>query len=373
MSDVPFGAYLSGGVDSSLVVALMSRMLRRPVRTFTAGFVSQSGVSETPYARAVARHTGAEHEVVECGPEELAENLTRIVWHCDVPMADPATIPTYLVSRLAGRSARMVLTGEGSDELFGGYPKYAAEKLLRFAPRGLLQMLPWPSSFNSRRALLFRQALTTRDEAERLLLWFGNFRDRDLLSQLVHRDVAPCMGLEAPKVLVRRLLDTSSLWDRFARMAYVDLKTWLPDDLLLRADRMCMAWSVEGRVPFLDHRLVEFTAQVPGSIKLPGWRCKAVLKAIAEKYLPEGIVHRRKVGFTVPLAEWFRGPLRDFAQDVLTTRAARERGFLNHAAVKRLLEAHSSGAADYDKEIWALLVLESWAATDWAQANRIAA
>jgi asparagine synthase (glutamine-hydrolysing) len=363
MSDVPLGALLSGGVDSSLVVALMSRMVGRPVQTFAVGFEAAGRWSELPYARRVAEHCGTEHREIMVTAADVARELPRLVWHQDEPLSEPAAIPTYLVSRLARESVTVVLTGEGGDELFAGYPKYAAEPLARRlsslpAPLrralldGWIERLP----FGFRRLQVVARSARFRDEAERLAAWFaglaGADRERLLSAGLrAHQGAAVLPFALALDAGVRRPLD---------RMLDLDLRLWLPDDLLMKMDKMSMAASVEARVPLLDHPLVEWAARLPDRFKLRGWTGKVLLKSLARRHVPRLVVDRPKVGFAVPLSPWFRGPLRELLVDTLLSPACLGRGYYDHAAVRAMVDDHLQARRDRARELWTMLTLELW-------------
>jgi asparagine synthase (glutamine-hydrolysing) len=387
MSDVPLGALLSGGVDSSLVVALASRLIPRPVQTFSVGFDAPGPYSELPFARRVAEHLGTEHREIVVGAADVARELPRLAWQQDEPVSEPAAIPTYLVSRLARETVTVVLTGEGGDELFAGYPKYAFDPLAR-----RLAALPTPLRdllldqivdrlpFRFRKAQVVARSARFRDEAERLAAWFAGFAGAErarLLSPALraHDHVAAAAFARALEVSrARRPLD---------RMLDVDRRHWLPDDLLMKMDKMSMAASVEARVPLLDHPLVEWAARLPARFKVHGREGKVLLKRLARRLVPREIVDRPKVGFTVPLAPWFRGPLRELLVDTLLSPAALGRGYYDEAVLRAAVADHLEGRRDRSRELWTLLTLELWhrayvdqiprPATPWAPPPRVAA
>ena len=371
MSEVPLGALLSGGVDSSLVVALMSRVIQRPVRTFSVGFDQPPAAGqiydERPFARRVARHCGTDHHEIVVTARDLERELPALVWHQDEPVSEPAAIPTYLVSQLARASVTVVLTGEGGDELFAGYPKYAAEPLARLMSAlpaalrdplldGGARRLP----FAFRRLQVVARSARFRDESERLAAWFaglaGDERARLLSPQ------TRCWDHVAADAF-RRVLDDSAARRPLDRMLDADLRLWLPDDLLMKMDKMSMAASIEARVPLLDHPLVEWAARLPDRLKVERLEGKVLLKRLARRLLPREVVDRRKVGFTVPLAPWFRGPLRDLLVDVLLSPTALARGLYEPQVLRGYVEDHLSGRRDRARELWTLLTLELWQRT----------
>ena len=364
MSDVPLGALLSGGVDSSLVVALMSRLSDRPVQTFSVGFDAPGAYSELPYARRVAQHCRTDHHEITVGASDLLRELPSLVWHQDEPMSEPAAIPTAMVSRLARETVTVVLTGEGGDELFAGYPKYAVEpwaRRLALLPGGLRDLflsgvvdrLP----FAFRKLQVVGRSARFRDEAERLAAWFAGFvgAERDgLLSQALGAHAAA--GAEP----FRAALGNSNARTGLDRMLDVDLRVWLADDLLVKMDKMSMAASVEARVPLLDLRLIEWAMRLGPEHKLRGLEGKVLLKRLARRLLPAEVVDRPKVGFTVPLSPWFRGELRELLADTLLSARCLERGWFHSAAVRGAVDDHLSGRRDRARELWTLLTLELW-------------
>jgi asparagine synthase (glutamine-hydrolysing) len=368
MSDVPLGAQLSGGVDSSLIVAKMEELRQRgggkeKVRTFSIGF-DADGFSELPYARQVAQRYNTEHHEVIVGFDDFVSQFARLCWFYDEPVSEPAAIPTYLLCRFASQHVKVMLTGEGGDELFGGYPKCAVDqysrylnwmpaKLRRSLLRGGASLLP----FSKRRARIGLENLAIADEAERLASWFSGF-DAVALAQIVQPG-----ALEGHQGAAERLREELARCDSqhaLDRMLYGDLNTWLVDDLLIKGDRMSMASSVEARVPFLDHIFVEYAAGMPPAFKARGRRTKILLKKLAEKYIPHETIYRRKVGFTVPLTPWFQGPLKGFVRDILLSERAMSRGYFKPEALTRLVDEHLNGKVDRGRSLWTLLSLEIW-------------
>lgn len=387
MSDVPLGALLSGGVDSSLVVALMSRRLSRPAQTFSVGFDAPGPYSELPFARRVAEHCRTDHQEIVVGAEDLARELPQLVWHQDEPMSEPAAIPTYLVTQLARRSVTVVLTGEGGDELFAGYPKYAVEPWARtlahlpaFARDPLLDHGIDRLPFRFRKLQVVGRSARFRAEGDRLAAWFAGF---------VGEERARLLG---PALRPHAAAGTRPFHDALAaseatrpldRMLDVDVRTWLADDLLMKMDKMSMAASVEARVPLLDPALIAWAARLPERHKVRGLEGKVLLKRLARKLLPVEVVDRPKVGFTVPLSPWFRGPLRPLLEDTLLSPTCLGRGYLEPGTVRRYVADHVGGQRDRSRELWTLLTLELWLrawidraperATAWQPPPRVAA
>jgi asparagine synthase (glutamine-hydrolysing) len=361
IADVPLGVFLSGGTDSSAVVALMAELGARPLRTFAVGF-EESNYSELPFARLVADRFATEHHEFVVRPEHLIEGLPRLIAFRDEPVAEPTDVALHLISRLASESVKVVVAGEGGDELFAGYPKYAAERwagLVSALPRevmlGMARLLP----YRQRRSKLALETLSIRDEAERSANWFASFSQEerkalfapDFLAQVDEAHPARVFGH-----YIEKARDRSPL----KRMLYTDLKVWLPDNLLLRGDQMTMAASLEERVPFLDHKLVELAARLPSRFLAQGFRTKALLKRALRGYLPAEILRRRKVGFAVPVSEWFRKPLKTLVSDLLLSPSAAARGYFNADHVARCVQEHFDGVQDHQKQLWALLNFELW-------------
>jgi len=339
-------------------------MVDRPVQTFSVGFDAPGSYSELPYARQVAAHCRTEHRELVVGAADLLRELPSLVWHQDEPMSEPAAIPTFMVSRLARETVTVVLTGEGGDELFAGYPKYAVEPFARRlaempAPlrdvvlRGIVDRLP----FAFRKLQVVGRSAGFRDEAERLAAWFAGFvgRERD---ELLGPVLAP-HAAAGTRPFRAALADTAAR-SPLDRMLDVDLRLWLADDLLMKMDKMSMAASVEARVPLLDKPLIEWAMRLTGDHKVRGLEGKVLLKRLARRLLPVEVVDRPKVGFTVPLSPWFRGPLRELLADTLLSRRTLERGWVEADAVRAAVEDHLGGRRDRARELWTLLTLELW-------------
>ncbi|MET0289816.1 MAG: asparagine synthase (glutamine-hydrolyzing) [Pseudoxanthomonas sp.] len=364
VADVPFGAFLSGGLDSSTVVALMARRMQRPVKTFTIGF-SEDAYNELDDARRVARHLGTEHHELMVQPDAVGL-LDKLVFHFDEPFADASAVPTYLVSELAAQHVKMVLTGDGGDELFGGYDRYL--KLMTLERSGALRkpaamalsmagaVLPNPlgkrlGRISERLRLPFAErylsgvALTRPDTANALRADAGGARHYDL--PLLHQAGSDLGAGDS-------VLD---------RAVAIDLQSYLPDDILVKLDRMAMAASLEGRSPFLATSLVEFALCLPESLRIRNGRGKHLLREVATPWLPPRAISKPKQGFGVPLPAWFRGPLRALASDTFASRAFRERGLIDPGAADGLLAEHLSGAVDHSEPLWQVLCLERWAQT----------
>jgi asparagine synthase (glutamine-hydrolysing) len=358
VSDVPFGAYLSGGLDSSVIVALMTRYSPK-VKTFSVGFAGDRH-NELAHAAHVARQFGTEHHEMLVSPRDFMEHLPQLVASRDAPVSEPSDIAIFMLSREASRTVKMVLTGEGSDEILGGYRKHAAEGLAWMywsvprRVRALLAPLVQGLPFRFRDLKIAMASLNCDDWHERYVRWFGamDFQQRRELSRLrVHerelRDDLPPFDAHPDTSVLRRIL-------------YFDQTSWLPDNLLERGDRMTMAASIEARVPFLDHKLVEFVATLPDHWRVDELRRKRVLRETARSLLPREIPERSKVGFRVPVTEWFTGGMRDYLFDHLRSSDSLTRTYYNTAVLDRVLEEHTSGVQTHDKLLWTLLTLEIW-------------
>lgn len=361
IADVPLGVFLSGGTDSSAIVALMAELGARPLRTFSVGF-DEVEHNELPYARAVAERYSTEHHELIVRPRHISDELPRLVAFRDEPVAEPTDVALYLISRRAAQSVKVVLAGEGGDELFAGYPKYAADRLAGLVSafpqevtRSFIRWLP----YRHRRVKTAIEALSIRDEAERSVTWFASFsRDEreNLFSPEFLAQVDPAHPARIFEVYLERVRDRTPL----KRMLYADLKVWLPDNLLWRGDLMTMAASIEERGPFLDQRVVEMAARLPTRLLTRGFRTKALLKDALRPYLPPDALSRRKVGFRVPIGEWFKNPLRPLVGDLLLSPQAKTRGYFDVRSMEKFVREHFEGVRDRQKQLWALVNFELW-------------
>ena len=362
MSEVPLGAFLSGGVDSSLVVGLMAEASSRPVQTFSIGF-DDPRYDELEHARSVARHFGTEHHEFVVKPDALAI-LDDLIRHFDEPFGDSSAIPTWYVSEIARRHVTVVLSGDGGDELFGGYERYSPHPRTaafdRWTPPATRSVasLVWPLLPHGATGKNFLRR-AARDERGRYLDQIGYFQ-RDEKDALLTGDVrSRIAGTDAEARLATHFARFSRLpWH--GQMMNFDFETYLPEDILTKVDRMSMAHSIESRVPLLDNQVVEFAARLPAALKIKDGRKKHILKAAAAGLLPAGILARRKQGFAVPVGGWFRGDLREFFSDVLLSARARERGYFEPRFVERLVREHVTSRRDHALRLWGLVVFELW-------------
>jgi asparagine synthase (glutamine-hydrolysing) len=360
VADVPLGAFLSGGVDSSAIVALMAELTTQPVKTFTIGFEDDEGFDERPYAREVSRRFGTDHTEFVVNPDK-AELIERLVWHHDQPFGDSSALPTYLLSELTRRHVTVALSGDGGDELFGGYERFPAAlavDALRRLPSGLTaavtRTLEWvpPALLRGRHASV-RRLLRRIDVGlpGALLAWVG-FVSPEWQERL--RPGRSHWG-EAD---YERIWEETTGASPLDRVLLLNLRTYLLDDLLPKADRMSMAHGLEVRSPLLDDDVVELAFKLPPTLKVRGWARKRVLKEAVRDLLPADLLNRRKRGFGVPLDRWFREDLRSYAEGTLTGSGARIGQLVDHEAVRTLVAEHMGGRANHGHAIWSLLTLE---------------
>ena len=363
-SDVPLGAFLSGGVDSAAVVAVMSQLLDHPVNTFAIGFADDPSFNELRYARIVADCFKTNHREFLVTPDAI-DLLPKLVWHYDQPFADSSAIPTYCVAQLTRGHVKVALTGDGGDELFAGYDRFAAARIAeyyRLVP-GLLRntvdrwvhALPESTSYNGlvRRARRFVESAAL-PLPERYLEWVGIFRPSFLNELMIDTVVSD------PADHFPGYFDSRQAADPIGQLLAVNMMSYLPGDLLVKTDRMTMANSLEARCPFLDHRLLEFACQIPSALKLKGMTTKYILKRALKGLVPEEIIWRKKHGFGVPVGRWFRTSLRDYIRDTLLSPEALGRGYFRPEALRLLVEEHISGKRDHGHRLWALLTFEVW-------------
>jgi asparagine synthase (glutamine-hydrolysing) len=359
MSDVPLGLFLSGGVDSSLIAVLMHRIVGSGIKTFSIGF-EEKRFSELPYARRVSDQIASDHREIVITPRDMIDAIGRVVWFRETPISEPSDIPIYYLSKAAAEQVKVVLTGEGGDEAFCGYYKYVFERVAsRFGflavPAARLDARV-PGVLPQRMSKALR-LLAERDRYKRFFRWFGYFDERELAAMVPPEKRAALMGnMDVFAETARR----KGFRDSVDELEYLDFKVWLPDNLLLRGDRLSMASGLEARVPFLDHRIVELAFTIPSRMKIKRMQSKYLVKRIAAKYLPRDLIYREKVGFTVPIGGWLRGELRELLVSHLTRGDSFCAGFVDRAAVKRLIDEHISGARDHHKKLWILLNLELW-------------
>ena len=381
ISDVPLGAFLSGGIDSSTVVALMQKQSSRPVRTFSIGF-REEGFDEAGYARAIAAHLGTDHTEFYVTAQDAIDVVPQLASLSDEPFADSSLIPTLMVARLARRYVTVALSGDGGDELFAGYTRYPmAQRVVRG-----LALIPAPLRYALARAI----EATKPEYLERIGQWiaplvprayqFKSFADRlykaaevlpladvpRFYRRLVAQWPDPAeVFLDSPPT--ESLIDSDGYFARFASdidaMRALDLQTYLPDDILVKIDRSAMSTSLETRVPLLDQGLIEFAWRVPVWMHIQGDQTKRLLRKVLYRYVPPALVERPKMGFGLPIGIWLRGPLRDWAEDLLAEQRLRDDGLLNVAAVRRYWLQHVAGERNWQYRLWCVLMFQAWRAS----------
>jgi len=367
ISDVPLGAFLSGGIDSSLVVAAMaklSRSSRSRVVTTSVGFAEQA-FNELEYARTVANHLGTEaHEKIVA--PEIGELLPKLAWHLDEPFADSSAVPTYYVSKAAREHVTVALSGDGGDELWAGYARHRVEHSELVARRWLGRtggrLAGWvgtqlPLTMKGARSL--RHLALAPADAYAQKHAYGLFED-NVRSTLYTRDFALNVHDTDPYISLRRAHDGCASADPLDRALYVDVNTYLVDDILTKVDKMSMAVSLEARDPLLDHKLLEFSATIPSTLKLRKGRSKHLLRKLLERYVPASIVNRPKQGFAAPVGEWLRGPLSTMVNELLQDGRMRDRGIFDPGAVRKLWVEHRTKERDHTHRLWSLVMLELW-------------
>jgi len=369
MSDVPLGVFLSGGLDSSAVAALTTKIRQEPIETFSVGY-GEEAFNELPYARQVAKHIGSRHHEVRLSREEFFAALPDLTWHEDEPIVWPSSVPLFFLAKLARERVTVALTGEGSDETLGGYMRYAwtlvnsrmdrlyrslAPALFRQSIRDGIGTGVLPSSL--RRKL--EHTFAGRDGASWPSFYLDNF-----YSAFSAADQGKLLTPRARELSGNPYAGTMAYWDKstgelFHRLLYTDIRTYMVE-LLMKQDQMSMAASIESRVPFLDHVLVEFTARIPARYSIQGLSGKHILKLAVEDLLPQSIVHRRKMGFPTPWAYWLDGPQLDVLENMMLEPRTLERGLIERDAVRKLFAEHRAGRRDNGDRIWRLLNLETW-------------
>jgi len=369
MADVPLGVFLSGGIDSSAIAAMMSQLVKGPFKTFSVAF-SEREANELEFARIVSRAYRTDHHEIIVSPEEYFASLPKMIWQEDEPIAHVASIPLYHVAKLAAQHVKVVLTGEGSDELLAGYGKYrttvynlacggfyhrwTTAGMRRLVRGGLSLALPSRVEEKLQRTFLWRDATIEQ-------LYFDNFAvfSRSMQERLLTPQAKSQIGRLDPYLKVHDLIHATDARTILNKLLYADLKTYL-HELLMKQDQMSMAASVESRVPFLDWGLVDFTTRLPDRMKLRGWTTKYVLRQAMKDMLPREILTRPKVGFPVPVGAWFRGKFRHIIDEHVLGERVRERGILNHAALEQLVAEHNSNRKDHFQRLWSLVNLELW-------------
>ena len=368
MSDVPFGVFLSGGLDSSAVVASMRRLLKQDPMTFTVGYTGSEEINEFANGRLVSQHVGTDHCEVTLSPKQFSDWIPNLVWHLDEPVGDSACVPLFFLAQQAKQHATVLHSGEGADEIFGGYSIYKKMLLLSRlyssplgAIAGLIDRGGNIVSVGGKWGRYLRHvALPLEHRYRGVSSLFLDGIKADVVNQDLRIATTKHSFLEDTfQTYYQRAKSTTEL----NQMLYVDTKAWLPDDLLAKADKMTMATSIELRVPFLDHRMVEFAARLPMALKIKNGETKYLLKKVMEPYLPKAIIYQPKKGFPVPIRQWFQQGLAQTAQELLFNQQSTVSKFINSQVAADMLYAHQAGHLDAADELWSLVVLEQWCRT----------
>ncbi len=369
ISDVPLGAFLSGGIDSSAIVSLMAQVSNTQVETFSIGFPNAGYYDERKYARKIVQLFNTKHHEFEVEPNAV-DMLPVLIRYFDEPFADSSAIPTYYLSKLARQYVTVCLSGTGGDELFAGYRRYLIENLFRHYQKypkflqsfgmNLSKMLPASrTSVMKEYFLLLKRFLDNQEESPllrhvKMMTCFTEDAKEQLYAEKVPRN------LLTPTDLIPQFYKKTDGLDDLTQTLYADFHTYLPDDLLVKEDRMTMAASLEGRLPFLDHEFIEFVATIPSELKVRNLTTKYIFKEAMRPLLPADIIKRRKHGFAVPIGEWFKNELKTYATDVFQDQATKQRGFFKTDYILSLLDEHQKEVQDYSSQLWALLIFELW-------------
>jgi asparagine synthase (glutamine-hydrolysing) len=331
------------------------------VKTFSVGF-TEGAYSELEYASVVARHFGTDHHELVVDSKDLIEHLPNLVSYRDAPVTEPSDIPIYMLAKEASKSVKMILTGEGSDEVLGGYPKHVYERFTGtyqqlmpgFIRHKMIQPLTQSLPYGFRRAKTAISTMNIEDWRERYARWFGALSNDERNELAKFKLDTPAAVSEAPP------FDSDPGNSTLRRILYSDQTSWLPDNLLERGDRMTMAASIESRVPFLDHKFAEHVSTLPDSYRVNGMTTKWILREAGKSIIPQKILERPKVGFRVPVNKWFQGPMKDYLKDHLQGQGSRTRAYYDPQVLDRMVDDHVEGRQNHEKLLWALLNLEIW-------------
>jgi asparagine synthase (glutamine-hydrolysing) len=363
ISEVPLGAFLSGGVDSSSIVGIMSKLSEKPVKTFSIGF-NEDTFNELKYARIAAKHFNTEHHEFTVTPD-LVEIVDDLVWHFDEPFADSSALPTFMVSKMARAFVTVVLSGDGGDELFAGYTRYVTDKkrsgfsnlpkFLRKGVQGVAEKLPHEAKG---KYYLYNSSLDAVERYIDSVSHFNQIKRKSLYAKDFQSQLNGNFGIgEESFQRIAGKVSTSNPTDN---LLYLDSKTYLPSDILVKVDRMSMATSLEARVPLLDHKLIEFVEKIPTKLKLKGLETKYIFKKAMEGIVPNEILYREKQGFGVPINEWINSQLKEKIHEALSENKTLTRGYFDVKYIKMLLEEHQTGRRDHSHSLWILYILELW-------------
>jgi asparagine synthase (glutamine-hydrolysing) len=369
VSDVPLGAFLSGGLDSSTVVGYMCQVSSDPVRAFSIGFQDDT-YNELPYAQAVARHFGIRHHFEILNPD-ITSLVEPLVWHLDEPFADTSIFPTYWVSKLASKDVKVVLSGDGGDEVFAGYDTYLAQRLdhtyARFpaflrknvfpAISGIFPPQPTKKGLVNKVKRMVEGGALNPDLRHTRWMVFLSPQEKQVLFESKLKETA---SDDATASLINRYFNQASGFDALAQQQYVDIKTYLADDILTKVDRMSMAVSLEARVPLLDYHIVEFALNLPPSMRLNGMRTKAILRQGVKNFLPDVVLDKPKQGFSIPMKQWLCNSLKPMMLDLLSMDSLRKHGYFNPKVISAWVQQHLAGRINHSHRLWALMVFQIW-------------
>lgn len=363
IADVPVGAMLSGGVDSSIISGIMSKLTSHKVKTFSVGF-DHPDYSELPYARMVAEHFGTDHHELVVSSSDLIQYWPILTWHRDEPVSEPSDLGVYLVSKLARQHVKVVLSGEGGDELFAGYPKYVVDWMAKYyhilpqaMRNGFIQPLIEHLPYSMRKFQTAARNIS-QPAPQRWMNWFGIFNGQ-LKDNLLSSSLKATINLDSSRTF-KSWLERNPQRDDLSSMLYLDTKIWLPDNLLMKGDKMTMAASLESRMPLLDYKLIEYAASIPSSSKIKSLKAKYLLKRAFADFLPEPILTRKKMGFNVPTGIWFRQGQREVITNLLLSERIRSRGYFNNEYIEHIVHNHLTGKTNYQAQIFTLASLELW-------------
>lgn len=378
IADVPLGVFLSGGIDSSCITALMQAQSSRPVKTFSIGF-NEDAYNEATHAKAVAKHLGTEHTEFYVSPEEALNVIPQLAHLYDEPFSDSSQIPTYLVSKLARQHVTVSLSGDGGDELFGGYNRYfwgkSIWKRVGWMPRSLRNMTAssmtalspaaWENLFSVLGPVLPKKARQRNpgDKLTKLAEVVRTDSPEEMYMELVSHWKNPAevvIGACEPPTALTDMMQWAKLPDFTQRMMFLDLITYLPDDILVKVDRASMGTSLEAREPLLDHRLVEFAWKLPMGMKIRDGQGKWLLRQVLYQYVPQSLIDRPKMGFAMPKDVWLRNELRDWAENLLSEQRLKREGFLNPAPIRQKWQEHLSGRYNWQYYLWDILMFQAW-------------
>jgi asparagine synthase (glutamine-hydrolysing) len=371
LSDVPVGAFLSGGIDSSAIVTFMAEEYDKPIKTFSIGF-DDASYNELPYAKRIAEKCGTEHHEYILEPD-IVRIVEELIGYIDEPFGDFSIFPTFLVSKVAREHLKVVLSGDGGDELFAGYDTYIADKLYGYyrklpgVARNLFDQAAKaisPTSQKKGMVNILKRYLEGAELPEKLhhARWMI-FLNEVEKTHLYTRELLPQLDFEETYAAIVRCFERAEYGDKLDRELYVDLKTYLSDDILVKVDRMSMANSLEARVPYLDHRVVEFSFSIPAHLKMKNYKRKYVLKKSMEGILPDEILTKKKQGFSIPIKNWLKNELKPMMHDVLNRESVTRDGLFNWDYIEKTIEDHLSGRANNSHKLWALMVFQMWKKT----------